>query len=388
MNDSQQISEFMLAVNKKYGNITSITRDQINELVNETGLSWPRWLTSSFVNRHGNARKGKSYDLPIENKENNLESETKRAGVRNFAFSGSMVPTKLPYYTPFGFHDDLTQIIKKKKWFPVFISGHSGNGKTTTVEQVCADLGRDYIRINITTETCEDDLLGGMRLLSRDGGKTSETVFQYGPVVEAMMRGAVCLLDEIDYGTNKISCLQSVLEGNPIFLKKICEKIVPAPGFNIIATANTKGKGDESGRYTGTSILNEALLDRFSAQFEQDYPAKDVELKILLRYMEIENKVDQDFAEKLVAWANLMRENFNKDIVQDVITTRRLIHILSIYSVFEDRAKAVLMALRRFDKPTQDLFWDTYTKIDDKLGKGGPTINMNVKPPEPKKHAF
>ena len=263
------------------------------------------------------------------------------------------VPEKDPNYVPFGNSSSLKKIISSRLFYPVFITGLSGNGKTLGVEQTCAALGRELIRVNITIETDEDDLIGGFRLVNGD------TVWHNGPVVEALNRGAVLLLDEIDLASNKILCLQSVLEGKGIFLKKTGRYVKPAPGFTVIATANTKGKGSDDGRFVGTNVLNEAFLERFPVTFEQDYPSASIETKILSNVGS-----DLQFAENLVKWAGVIRKTFFDGGVDEVITTRRLVHIVQAYKIFGDRLTAITNCVNRFDEDTKQSFLDLYTKVD------------------------
>ncbi len=263
------------------------------------------------------------------------------------------VPSKAETYVPFGNFADVKKIIQSRLFYPTFITGLSGNGKTFSVEQACASLNRELIRVNITIETDEDDLIGGFRLV--DG----ETVWHNGPVVEALERGAVLLLDEVDLASNKILCLQSVLEGKGVFLKKIGRYVKPAVGFTIFATANTKGKGSDDGRFIGTNVLNEAFLERFPVTFEQEYPTAATESKIL-----VNNGADEEFAEMLVKWAGVIRKTFFDGGVDEVITTRRLVHIVRANSIFGDRVKAVTNCINRFDTDTKQSFLDLYTKVD------------------------
>ena len=265
----------------------------------------------------------------------------------------SLVPQKDPNYVPFGNFSDLKRIINSRIFYPTFVTGLSGNGKTLSVEQACAHLGRELIRVNITIETDEDDLIGGFRLV--DGS----TVWHNGPVVEALERGAILLLDEIDLASNKILCLQSVLEGKGVFLKKIGKYVKPAAGFNVIATANTKGKGSDDGRFIGTNVLNEAFLERFPVTFEQEYPSASIETKIL-----IGNGCDPDYAENLIKWAGVIRKTFYDGGVDEVITTRRLVHITQAYQIFGDRLQAITNCVNRFDDDTKKSFLDLYTKVD------------------------
>jgi hypothetical protein len=277
----------------------------------------------------------------------------------------SLVPLKNDTFVPWGHHDDISTILKSKQFAPVYITGMSGNGKTTMVEQICAASGRECIRVNITAETDEDDLIGGFRLIN------GETKFVFGGVVQAMQRGAILLLDEIDLGTERMMCLQPVLEGKGIYIKKIGAFIKPAPGFNVVATANTKGKG-ESDRFVGTRCMNEAFLDRFSYWFEQDYADRTVEARIIIRKMKAYGKEDKDFAQYLVKWAETIRLGFKEGGLDDIITTRRLEEVCKAFAIFGDKQKAIKLTLTRFDPATQDAFFNLYTKID-------PTI---LPPPE------
>ena len=263
------------------------------------------------------------------------------------------VPEKDPNYVPFGNSSSLKKIISSRLFYPVFITGLSGNGKTLGVEQTCAALGRELIRVNITIETDEDDLIGGFRLVNGD------TVWHNGPVIEALNRGAVLLLDEIDLASNKILCLQSILEGKGVFLKKTGTYVKPAAGFTVIATANTKGKGSDDGRFVGTNVLNEAFLERFPVTFEQDYPSASIETKILSNVGS-----DLQFAENLVKWAGVIRKTFFDGGVDEVITTRRLVHIVQAYKIFGDRLTAITNCVNRFDEDTKQSFLDLYTKVD------------------------
>ena len=270
----------------------------------------------------------------------------------------SLVPSKDANYVPFGNYADVKKIIQSKIFYPAFITGMSGNGKTFGVEQACAALGRELIRVNITVETDEDDLIGGFRLVN------GETVWHNGPVIEALERGAILLLDEIDLASNKILCLQSVLEGNGIFLKKIGRFVRPADGFNIFATANTKGKGSDDGRFIGTNVLNEAFLERFPVTFEQDYPSPSVETKILNAIASSLKVKDLEFMKKLVDWADIIRKTFYDGGVEDIISTRRLIHVVRAYAIFGDKLKAIKMCLNRFDEETKQSFLELYDKVD------------------------
>ena len=271
------------------------------------------------------------------------------------------VPAKDECYVPWGNSSDIVDIIKSQQFYPTFITGLSGNGKTMMVEQACAKLNREYVRVQITPETDEDDLIGGFRLI--DG----ETVYSYGPVVKAMLHGAILLIDEIDRGTNKLMCLQSVLEGKSLLLKKTGEVIAPKKGFNVIATANTKGKGSEDGRYTAATILDDAFLERFIDTIEQSYPSAKIEKKIVMKHMDKFNRVDEEFAENLITWSEIIRKTFADGGVDEVVTTRRLCHIVQIYSVFGDKMKSITRGVARFDEETKAAFADLYTKVDKKV---------------------
>ena len=270
----------------------------------------------------------------------------------------SYVPSKNAEFVPFGNYSPLKKIIQSKMFYPAFITGLSGNGKTLSVEQACAMLNRELIRVNITIETDEDDLLGGFRLVNGD------TVWHNGPVIEALERGAILLLDEIDLASNKILCLQSILEGNGVFLKKIGRFVRPARGFNILATANTKGKGSDDGRFIGTNVLNEAFLERFPVTFEQSYPAVKTEEKLLHLHAASVNVDDDKFIKKLVDWADIIRKTFYDGGIEEIISTRRLVHIIRAYSIFKNKAKALQVCINRFDDDTKQSFMELYDKVD------------------------
>jgi len=274
------------------------------------------------------------------------------------SLTGDIVPKKDPVFVAFGNYPDVKSIIKSKMFYPVFITGLSGNGKTMGVTQACAENKRELIRVNITIETDEDDLLGGYRL------KDGQTVWQNGPVIEAMERGAVLLLDEIDLASNKIMCLQPILEGSGVFVKKINRFVKPAHGFNVVATANTKGQGSDDGKFIGTNVLNEAFLERFPITFEQSYPKPAVEEKILVNTLKTSGKSDKDFCKKLVTWADVIRKTYFDGGVDEIISTRRLVHIIQAYSIFNKKMKAVEVCTNRFDDDTKNSFIELYTKVD------------------------
>ena len=264
-----------------------------------------------------------------------------------------LIPQKDDSFVKFGNFSDIKKIIQSRLFYPTFITGLSGNGKTFLVEQACAQLKRELIRVNITIETDEDDLIGGFRLVN------GETVWHNGPVIEALERGAVLLLDEVDLASNKILCLQSILEGKGVFLKKIGRFVKPANGFQVIATANTKGKGSDDGRFIGTNVLNEAFLERFCVTFEQSYPTPSTEQKILESDCD-----DKEFCKHLVDWADIIRKTFYDGGIDEIISTRRLVHIVRAYSIFGDKSKALQVCINRFDDETKAAFLELYDKVD------------------------
>ena len=356
------------ALYKKYGR-TDISRSEINDFVDAGEISNPSWLkTDKYKVSRG------VYSLPIAGNDFSpsltdvplVDEEPKEPVVSQAAFVvsslvGNIIPDKDPVFVPWGSFADIKKIVSSKAFYPIFVTGLSGNGKTMNVSQACAATNRECIRVNITIETDEDDLLGGYRL--QDG----QTVWQNGPVIEAMERGALLLLDEIDLASNKIMCLQPILEGNGVFLKKINRFVKPSKGFNVIATANTKGQGSDDGKFIGTNILNEAFLERFPITIEQAYPTNKIEEKILLNVMSdkgLTNKVDNEFANSLVTWADIIRKTYYEGGVDELISTRRLVHIVEAFSIFKNKMKAIEMCTNRFDLDTKTSFLDLYTKID------------------------
>ena len=294
------------------------------------------------------------YDLTIQEK---LE-QTYQAPAAIPAIEQNLVPDKDPNFVPFGNFADVKKIISSKMFYPTFITGLSGNGKTVSVEQACSTLNRELIRVNITIETDEDDLIGGFRLVN------GATVWHDGPVIQALNRGAILLLDEVDLASNKILCLQSILEGKGVFLKKTGRYVQPKKGFNIIATANTKGKGSDDGRFIGTNVLNEAFLERFALTFEQEYPSPVTETKILLRIAASVGKNDEEFCTNLANWADIIRRTFKDGGIDEVISTRRLVHVMRAYAIWNDRMKAIKVCVNRFDDETKQSFIELYDKID------------------------
>ena len=287
-----------------------------------------------------------------------LEKTFKSQSAQPAVATRNLVPQKEPNFIPFGNFTDVKKIIASKLFYPTFITGMSGNGKTLGVEQACAALNRELIRVNITIETDEDDLIGGFRLVN------GETVWHNGPVIEALERGAVLLLDEVDLASNKILCLQSVLEGKGLFLKKTGRYVTPKSGFNIIATANTKGKGSDDGRFIGTNVLNEAFLERFALTFEQEYPTPKTEQKILEKVASTIGKNDTEFYQNLANWADIIRRTFKDGGIDEVISTRRLVHIVRAYAIWNNRVKAIKVCVNRFDEETKQSFIELYDKID------------------------
>ena len=353
---------------------TDLTRSEINDFVKSGKIKNPSWLKQDQYK----VARG-IYSLPVDG--NDISSQVKEEiqselpktetapvneTVNQAAFivsslTGDIVPTKDPVFVPWGYFKDIKSIVSSKQFYPIFITGLSGNGKTMNVSQACAQAKRECIRVNITIETDEDDLLGGYRL------QEGQTVWQNGPVIEAMERGAILLLDEIDLASNKIMCLQPILEGNGVFLKKINKFVKPAPGFNVIATANTKGQGSEDGKFIGTNILNEAFLERFPITVEQSYPTNKIESKILLNVMSekgLTKKDDTKFADNLITWADIIRKTFYEGGVDEIISTRRLVHIVEAYTIFKNKMKAIEMCTNRFDVDTKTSFMDLYSKVD------------------------
>ena len=347
-----------------------LTRSEINQYVDDNGIKNPSWLKSNtYKIGRGVYRLPVNGDIsPVVSEPVSTKTETapetntvNQAAYVVSSLTGNIVPTKDPVFVPWGHFKDIKSIVTSKQFYPIFITGLSGNGKTMNVQQACAASKRECIRVNITIETDEDDLLGGYRL--QDG----QTVWQNGPVIEAMERGAILLLDEIDLASNKIMCLQPILEGNGVFIKKINKFVKPAPGFNVIATANTKGQGSEDGKFIGTNILNEAFLERFPITIEQSYPSNKNEIKMLENVMTqkgLTKDIDKKFADNLITWADIIRKTFYEGGVDEIISTRRLVHIVDAYAIFKDKMKSIQMCTNRFDNDTKTSFIDLYTKID------------------------
>ena len=370
MNLSPAKKRFVDLASAKYGKGAVMTREEVKAFVKEADLGWVSW----FVRAPYRVGTGK-FKLPVDGDMiTPLEPKKLKVPVMKkvevdeesvVAYHNppeKLVPEKDPLYVPFGNFNDVYSIIKSGRYYPAFITGLSGNGKTFMVEQACAKAKREFFRVNITVETDEDDLLGHYALI--DGN----TVWQDGPVVKAMERGAILLLDEIDLASSKIMCLQPVLEGKGVFLKKVNRFVSPSVGFNVLATANTKGKGSEDGRFIGTNILNEAFLERFPITIEQAYPSMATERKILDKvFASLDISEYGDFAEKLVTWADIIRKTFYEGGIDEIIATRRLVHIVNAYGIFGDRKKAIEMCIARFDEDTKTSFLDLYSKCDSEV---------------------
>jgi len=361
-NESRQ--ELVVKLIAKYG--TSVTKEQIVSYCSEYSLPNPHFLVSRRDIKNGKMYMLNLYNTTSETATVNEEEMAPALQAQVLPFKqkrmtteiDSVVPDKDDTYVPFGFFKQLEMVIKSKTFYPVFITGLSGNGKTTMVEQVAAKLKRDCFRVNISIETDEEDLIGGNTL--QDGN----VIYREGPVLTAMRRGAILLLDEIDRGSNKLMCLQSVLEGKAYFNKKTGEVIRPTQGFTVIATANTKGRGTEDGRFIAAQILDEAFLERFPITVEQEYPSIAVEKKIVNNKMEFYNKVDAEFADKLINWADIIRKTFKEGGVDEIISTRRLVNIVQAYSIFEDRVEAINYCINRFDDDTKTAFMDLWSKMN------------------------
>ena len=347
------------------------TRKQIIEIATGLGIGFPAWLINkpTFKVDRGVYNLAPMFQgsgmaavqtptvaprVPLEVVETPAEVVQAKLKVE----VDDLIVAKDKTFVPFGFYRDLKKVLQGNLFYPIFISGLSGNGKTTMAEQVCAALKREAIRVNVSIETDEDDLIGGNTLV--DGN----VVYREGPVLTAMKRGAVLILDEIDRGSNKLMCLQAILEGKPYFNKKTGETITPAPGFNIVATANTKGRGSDDGKFISANILDEAFLERFAITVEQEYPTMATEKKIVIKKMERVNNVDEGFATHLVTWSDVIRKTYYEGAIDELISTRRLEHIVNAYAVFGDKKKAVQLCVNRFDDDTKQAFIDLYTKVD------------------------
>ena len=368
-------SEFIRVAKEFLGEDRSnITRAEIQHLTAEYDLSWPSWIQKLKESRgvyylpdlkgvYGGVDLSDTLNAADSAKVFQVAADAVSVQMAPSAIGvtepqESYVPDKFPGYVPWGNFNTVKEVIKSGIFYPMFITGLSGNGKTLMVSEVCSRLKREYVRANITIETDEDDLIGGFRLLN------GETVWHDGPVVTAMKRGALLLLDEIDLASNKIMCLQPILEGSSIYLKKIGKWVHPTPGFNVIATANTKGQGSDDGRFIGTNVMNESFLERFPVTIEQSYPTNKIEEKILVNELAKHDKVEGDFVVNLVKWADVIRKTFYEGGVDEIISTRRLVHIVNAFSIFDDKLKAISMCISRFDTETKESFLDLYSKVD------------------------
>ena len=371
---------FVVACESIFGENATISRDDISRVVQETGAPYPYWLVTKTDYRAGRGQ----YQVPVSGEKVTKKKETVVVQEPEYAVtmapaqvlqfkqpklideSDPSIPEKYPDYVPFGFFNDLRSIIKSGDFYPVFITGLSGNGKTLMVEQVCANLKRECIRVNISIETDESDLLGGPTLV--DGN----VVNRDGPVLQAMKRGAVLLIDEVDRGSNKLMCLQGIMEGKPHYNKKSGEMVYPKSGFTIIATANTKGRGSDEGKYL-SQILDDAFLERFPITVEQEYPDAKTEKKILTPLID-----DKEFVDHLVQWADVVRKSYDEGATDEIISTRRLVHIAKAFTIFKDRMKAITLCVNRFDVETKMAFLDLYSKVDNTVESPANTSTIST----------
>ena len=379
MNLNANHYRFLDACSEQYPNQVEFAKSTVKKICKTAGIPKPSWLFRNPQFKVGYGTYSiesvvpENYSQPVVPTVQAVQTvetvpvPTSTVGVNVLDENVSVIPTVMDNYVPFGHFKDLKSILKSGIFFPVFITGLSGNGKTLMVEQICAKLKKELFRVNITIETDEDDLIGSNTLIN------GNIVFKEGPVLKAMRKGAVLLLDEVDLASNKIMCLQSILEGGGYLIKKTGEFVKPADGFTVVATANTKGKGSEDGRFIGTNILNEAFLERFAICLEQEYPPVTTEKKIVKGDFAILGVNDDEFANKLVDWADVIRKSFYEGAVDEVISTRRLVHIAKAYSMFNDKLKSIEVCLARFDEDTKASFLDLYTKVDE-----GVNINDEV----------
>ena len=377
---NKNATAFIVACEERFGEEVIITRDGITQVCNESGAPYPYWLVTKAQYRYDRGQ----YKVPpsgqkivkksekiVKNPEPETEmAYTQAAQVLEFRQpklideSDMAIPAKYPDYVPFGFFKDMRNIVASKMFYPVFVTGLSGNGKTLMVEQVCAELNRECIRVNISVETDETDLLGGPTLVN------GNVVNRDGPVLQAMKKGAVLLIDEVDRGSNKLMCLQGIMEGKPHYNKKSGEVVYPKNGFNIIETANTKGRGSDEGKYL-SQILDDAFLERFPITVEQEYPDTKTEKKILTPLIK-----DKDFVDNLCQWADVVRQTYENGATSEIISTRRLVHIAKAYEIFGDRMKAIQLCVNRFDEETKLSFLDLYSKVDATVESPANTSNL------------
>ena len=385
---NKNAKQFIVAAESIFGSEPILNRDDITKVCNESDAPYPYWLVTKSQYRYDRGQ----YKVPpsgekivknsktiVKNSEQDCKEpememayQTNTAQVLEFRQpklideSDSAVPAKYPDYVPFGFYKDMKNIVSSKMFYPVFITGLSGNGKTLMVEQVCAELNRECIRVNISVETDETDLLGGPTLVN------GNVVNRDGPVLQAMKKGAVLLIDEVDRGSNKLMCLQGIMEGKPHYNKKSGEMVYPKAGFNVIATANTKGRGSDEGKYL-SQILDDAFLERFPITVEQEYPDAKTEKKILAPLI-----ADKDFVECLVQWADVVRKSYQEGATDEIISTRRLVHISKAFEIFKDRMKAITLCVNRFDEETKMAFLDLYSKVDSSVESPANTSTIST----------
>jgi len=359
MNLSPRKQLFVNTASEIFGAGSIINKQQVREASDKANVPLAGWFMGSCKTGYN------QFKLPSEEPSGFIPTsavtETANTTVNLVATNmekQNLVPSNFEGFVPWGHHSTIKQIVKSGLFYPIFVTGLSGNGKTLMIEQVHSEMRKELIRVNITIETDEDDLLGGFRLVN------GETKFVPGPVIEAMERGCTLLLDECDLGSNKLMCLQPVLEGKGVYLKKVNKWITPKSGFNVMATANTKGKGSEDGRFIGTNVLNEAFLERFAITIEQPYASAATEKKIVLGSMKKYGSVDKEFATNLITWAEVIRKTFFDGGVDEVISTRRLDHIVKAFAIFKDKMKSIELCVARFDDDTKESFMDLYTKVD------------------------
>lgn len=384
---NKNATAFIVAAEEIFGDESVLTRDDITRVCNESGAPYPYWLVTKTDYRYDRGQ----YKVPASGQKivkknekivKNSEQDCKEpememayaqpAQVLEFRQpklideSDNAIPAKYPDYVPFGFFKDMRNIVSSKMFYPVFVTGLSGNGKTLMVEQVCAELQRECIRVNISVETDETDLLGGPTLVN------GNVVNRDGPVLQAMKKGAILLIDEVDRGSNKLMCLQGIMEGKPHYNKKSGEMVYPKAGFNIIATANTKGRGSDEGKYL-SQILDDAFLERFPITVEQEYPDVKTEKKILTPLIK-----DKEFVEHLSQWADVVRQAYDNGATDEIISTRRLVHIAKAYEIFGDKMKAIQLCVNRFDEETKLGFLDLYSKVDASVESPANTSTTSV----------
>ena len=382
---SPQKQKFVDAATEMFGAGSVINKQQIRQSSEQAGVPLAGWFMKQYKVGYNQFKLPNGETAPTTI--TSAPVDTGETTVMNLIATNmerqNLVPSKFEGFVPWGHHNTIKQIVKSGLFYPVFVTGLSGNGKTLMLEQIHAEMQKELIRVNITIETDEDDLLGGFRLVN------GETKFVPGPVIEAMERGCTLLLDECDLGSNKLMCLQPVLEGKGVYLKKVNKWITPKDGFNVMATANTKGKGSEDGRFIGTNILNEAFLERFAVTIEQPYATAATEKKIVLGSMKKYGKVDEDFAVNLVTWAEVIRKTFADGGVDEIISTRRLDHVVKAFAIFGDKMKSIELCVSRFDEDTKESFMDLYTKIDAGVNPlEENTVPFEVETKEETEHPF